>query len=53
MLKNLSPAGFIAIVIILACIVWCFVYPAEIEIAASIGGTVFFVGLLLGAFDTD
>jgi len=53
MFKKLSPAGFIAIVIIIACIIWCFVYPTEVKIAASIGGTVFFVGLFLGAFDTD
>lgn len=53
MFKNLSPAGFIAIIIIIACIIWCFIYPAEKEAAISVGGTVFIVGLILGAFNTD
>jgi len=53
MFKKLSPAGFIAIVIILACIVWCFVYPAQKSEAISTGGTVFVLGLFFGAFDTD
>lgn len=53
MFKKLSPAGFIAIVIILACIVWCFLYPSQKEAAISAGATVFVLGLLFGAFSTE
>ena len=50
MFKKLSPAGFIAIVIIFACVAWCFIYPSEKEVAISVGGTVFVLGLMFGAF---
>jgi len=53
MFKKLTPASFIVIVVILACIVWCFVYPEEKGTAISVGAGAFVLGLFFGVFDTD
>lgn len=52
-MKKLSPAGFIVILIVVACIVWCFVYPEQKEQAISAGGGALILGFIFGAFNTD
>lgn len=53
MFKKMTPAALIVIIIVVACIVWCFVYPENYEPAVAVGGVALFYGFFFGGFDSN
>ncbi len=52
-MKKINIAGIIVIIIVLACIVWAFLHPTDLEEAIGVGVGALVLGWVFGAFETD